>query len=171
MQRVLQVLRAITPIIGAFLILASLSPTRGDERSGNLENTVHQQPPKLSVPFDQTLIVTASWYGVPFHGRLTANGERYDMYHLSAAHKTLPFGSLVRVTNLSNQRSVTVRINDRGPYVRGRSIDLSYAAAQELAMIDHGTAQVRLEVILPALHTTARNALYTTHETTSARQP
>ncbi|MBV8626907.1 MAG: septal ring lytic transglycosylase RlpA family protein [Paraburkholderia sp.] len=87
----------------------------------------------------------ASWYGRFFHGRRTANGERYDMHALTAAHKTLPLGSYVRVTNPDTSRSVVVRINDRGPYVRSRVIDLSYAAAKALGMQRLGTARVKIE--------------------------
>ena len=89
----------------------------------------------------------ASWYGADFHGRRTANGEIYDMYAMTAAHKTLPLGSRVRVTNRRNGRSVVVRINDRGPFVRGRIIDLSLAAARALDMEEEGVAPVRLEVL------------------------
>jgi rare lipoprotein A len=87
----------------------------------------------------------ASWYGRFFHGRRTANGERYDMHALTAAHKTLPLGSYVRVTNPDTSRSVVVRINDRGPYVRSRVIDLSYAAAKAIGMQHLGTARVKIE--------------------------
>lgn len=89
----------------------------------------------------------ASWYGPNFHGKNTANGEVYDQDGLTAAHKTLPFNTVVRVTNLDNGRQVTVRINDRGPYARGRIIDLSRAAAREVDMIGTGTARVRLEIL------------------------
>jgi rare lipoprotein A len=87
----------------------------------------------------------ASWYGHPYHGRRTANGEIYDMYKISAAHRTLPFNTRVQVRNLENGREVEVRINDRGPFVEGRIIDLSYAAAQAIHMA--GIARVRLEVL------------------------
>jgi rare lipoprotein A len=87
----------------------------------------------------------ASWYGRHFHGRRTANGERYDMHALTAAHRTLPLGSYVRVTNPATSRSVIVRINDRGPYARGRVIDLSMAAAAALQMRHAGTARVQIE--------------------------
>jgi rare lipoprotein A len=87
----------------------------------------------------------ASWYGRFFHGRRTANGERYDMHALTAAHRTLPLGSYVRVTNPSTDRSVIVRINDRGPFARGRIIDLSMAAAHMLGMQHAGTASVQIE--------------------------
>jgi len=90
---------------------------------------------------------TASWYGTKFHGKKTANGERYDMYAMSAAHKTLPLPTMVRVTNLDNGRSVVVRVNDRGPFVKSRIIDLSYAAAKALAYDNAGTAPVRVEVL------------------------
>jgi rare lipoprotein A len=89
----------------------------------------------------------ASWYGTDFHGRLTANGEVYDMYALSAAHPTLPLPSYVRVTNLENRRSVVVRVNDRGPYHDNRVIDVSVRAAKILGFFDRGTAQVRVEYV------------------------
>lgn len=89
----------------------------------------------------------ASWYGPDFHGKRTANGEVYNQNELTAAHKTLPFNTVVRVTNLDNGKQVTVRINDRGPYKRGRVIDLSRAAAQEVSMISAGTARVLIEVL------------------------
>lgn len=87
----------------------------------------------------------ASWYGQEFHGRPTSSREVYNMNDMTAAHRTLPFGTNVMVTNLENDRSVVVRINDRGPFVRGRIIDLSYAAARVLGLIGPGTARVRLE--------------------------
>ena len=89
----------------------------------------------------------ASWYGPNFAGRRTANGEIFDPSQLTAAHRTLPFGTHVRVTNLENGRSVVVRINDRGPFKAGRIIDLSQAAANEVGMIGSGTAQVHVEII------------------------
>jgi peptidoglycan lytic transglycosylase len=89
----------------------------------------------------------ASWYGKQFHGRPTANGEIYDMYGLTAAHRLMPLGTVVRVTNRENGRSVTVRVNDRGPFVRGRILDLSYGAAQKLGMTVNGTATVAIEVL------------------------
>ncbi len=92
-------------------------------------------------------IGVASWYGRDFHGKLTANGERYDMHALSAAHKTLPLPSLVRVTNLENGRSVVVRVNDRGPFVKRRLIDLSYAAANALGYTGQGTTRVRVQAL------------------------
>jgi rare lipoprotein A len=95
-----------------------------------------------------TEVGTASWYGDPYHGRRAANGEIYDKNKMTAAHLTLPFGSVVKVTDLDNNRTVSVRITDRGPFVKGRIIDLSQAAARELQMVGPGTAMVRLEVTL-----------------------
>jgi rare lipoprotein A len=89
----------------------------------------------------------ASWYGHPYHGRASASGEIYDMEQMTAAHRTLPFGAQVRVYDLDNQKSVDVRINDRGPFVDGRVIDLSHAAARAIDMIGPGTARVRLEIL------------------------
>jgi rare lipoprotein A len=86
----------------------------------------------------------ASWYGREFHGKKTSNGEIYNMYAMTAAHKTLPLGTYVRVSNLQNNRSAVVRINDRGPFVRGRVIDLSYAAADDIGIVDSGTAWVEV---------------------------
>ena len=88
----------------------------------------------------------ASWYGPRFHGRRTASGERHDMYALTAAHKTLPFGTLVRVRSVMTGREVDVRINDRGPFIKGRVIDVSKAAAQALGMMDEGVKDVLLLV-------------------------
>ncbi|MGH7255221.1 MAG: septal ring lytic transglycosylase RlpA family protein, partial [Nitrospirales bacterium] len=105
------------------------SRLRSDDRSGYTERGM------------------ASWYGPKFHGRLTANGERYDQYAFTAAHRTLPMGSVVVVTSLTNGRRVRVRINDRGPFVRGRIIDLSRSAAEHLGMLTKGVdeVEVRLE--------------------------
>lgn len=89
----------------------------------------------------------ASWYGKKFHGRRTSSGEPYDMYKLTAAHRELPIPAYVRVTHLENGRSLVVRVNDRGPFARNRIIDLSYAAAQRLDMVETGTAPVRIELI------------------------
>jgi rare lipoprotein A len=91
----------------------------------------------------------ASWYGKKFHGKSTANGERYNMYAMTAAHPTLPIPSYVRVTRLDNNKSVVLRINDRGPFHRGRIIDVSYAAAHQLGMLGPGSAQVLVERIMP----------------------
>lgn len=98
----------------------------------------------------------ASWYGKKFHGHTTSNGEIYDMYQMSAAHKSLPLPSFVRVTNLDNNRQVVVRVNDRGPFHDKRLIDLSYAAAYRLGVLQHGTARVEIEAITPGSAADAR---------------
>ena len=92
---------------------------------------------------------TASWYGEPFEGKPTASGEPYEMHQMTAAHMSLPMGSYVKVTNLRNGRSVVVRVNDRGPIVPGRIIDLSYGAAQAIQMRGHGIQRVRLDLVKP----------------------
>lgn len=97
--------------------------------------------------FSYDQIGIASWYGPKFQGRRTSSGERFDMNQMTAAHKSLPFGTIVRVVDLKTQRSVVVRINDRGPFIPGRIIDLSYAAAKKLGIIGPGTALVGLKII------------------------
>jgi rare lipoprotein A len=101
--------------------------------------------PQHQPHYDETGI--ASWYGRDFHGRLTANGEVYDMDAISAAHPTLPLPSMVRVTNLENGRTMVVRINDRGPFKPGRIIDLSRRAAHDLGMLEMGLARVRVQYV------------------------
>ncbi|MEW6234034.1 MAG: septal ring lytic transglycosylase RlpA family protein [Candidatus Omnitrophota bacterium] len=93
------------------------------------------------------LVGEASYYGREFHKRTTASGETYNMYAMTAAHPTLPFGTQVRVTNLENRRSVVVRINDRGPFKNGRIIDVSYGVATKLDFVAQGLAQVKLEIL------------------------
>ena len=105
------------------------------------------QPTKKIESFSQT--GKASWYGPGFHGKKTSSGERFDMNTLSAAHRTLPIPRYARVTNLSNGKSIVVRINDRGPFHGNRVMDLSKAAAKELGFIHTGTANVKVEQILP----------------------
>jgi len=102
---------------------------------------------------------TSSWYGDDFDGQPTANGETYDMYAATAAHPTLPLGSIVRVVNPRNHRSQVVRINDRGPYVEGRELDVSYEVARRLGFDQHGIAKVRLELLeVPARQRTMERA-------------
>ena len=93
------------------------------------------------------LMGVSSFYGSDFHGKLTANGEVYDMYGLTAAHKTLPLNTIIRVTNMANRRNLIVRVNDRGPYVTGRILDLSYGAALKLGFVNQGTTRVKIEII------------------------
>lgn len=89
----------------------------------------------------------ASWYGTYFHGRETASGQPFNMYNYTAAHRSLPLGTKVRVINPENGKSVIVQINDRGPYVKGRTIDLSYAAAKSIGIVEDGISQVKIEII------------------------
>ena len=127
----------ITSSLGLFLLSC------GEKR------TVHAAvpPPPTVSTLPAGEVGLASWYGNPYHGRSSASGEIYDMEQLTAAHRTLPFGTLVRVVNLENSKTVDVRINDRGPFVDDRVIDLSHAAAQAIDLIGPGTARVRLEVL------------------------
>jgi rare lipoprotein A len=108
--------------------------------------SVHR-PPSPPPIVKGVQIGVASWYGPGFHGNRTANGEIYDQFELTAAHPSLPLGTRAMVTNLRNGRAVEVRINDRGPFVDGRAIDLSYAAARTIGMIGPGTTRVRIEVL------------------------
>lgn len=101
--------------------------------------------PEIDPSYDEEGV--ASWYGPGFHGRSTANGEQYDQFAMTAAHKTLPLPSVVKVTNLANGKSAIVRVNDRGPFVGGRIIDLSRTAAEEIGMMGSGTAKVRVQML------------------------
>jgi rare lipoprotein A len=124
------------------LILAVLLFASG---CGKKKVAAHPPAPAPKVGAAETGI--ASWYGNPYHGRAAADGEIYDMEKLTAAHRTLPFNTWVRVENLTNQQTVDVRIIDRGPFVAGRIIDISHAAAQQIGMIGTGTAKVRVVII------------------------
>ena len=118
---------------------ASSAPSR----SAQIKPGIQKQAGKTK-PFQ---VGTASWYGEYFDGKPTARGEDYDMYDMTAAHPTLPLGSYVRVTNLRNGRAVVVKVNDRGPIVEGRIIDLSYGAAQALQFQQRGLQRVRLDIV------------------------
>ena len=113
--------------------------------SGNVRNTLNSTTNQFQIA--QLYSGRASWYGPKFHGRRTANGEIFDSNAFTAAHPSLPFGTKVRVTNLRNGLSVIVRINDRGPFVKGRIIDVSAAAARVLGMVNSGTASVQLDIL------------------------
>ena len=112
------------------------------------------KPPQTPAPAGYIEEGNASWYGVPFNGRRASNGEIYDMYKLTAAHRTLPFETMVRVTNLNNGKSTTVRITDRGPFVDNRIIDLSLAAAREIDSVGPGVVHVRVEVLTQGIDPT-----------------
>jgi rare lipoprotein A len=103
--------------------------------------------PQVGVQHGHEVRGIASWYGPGFHGKRTASGERFNQNELTAAHKTLPFGTIVRVTNLNNGRTVEVRVNDRGPFVRGRVIDLSREAARRVDMIQAGIVPAQVEIV------------------------
>ena len=122
---------------------------RADVARGRLRATQHRAAACSPARIGSTETGIASWYGVPYDGRPTASGEIFDMEKLTAAHRALPFQTWVEITNLSNGKQVDVRITDRGPFVRGRIIDLSMAAAGQIDMIRAGTARVRLKVIDP----------------------
>ena len=134
------------------LLIVGLGAAQGPNNS-EASSAQTSQIPK-SEPSKQTKtgpyqVGTASWYGEFFDGKMTASGEDYDMYDLTAAHPTLPLGSYVKVTNLRNGRAVVVKVNDRGPIVQGRIIDLSYGAAQVLNFQQRGLQKVRLDIVKP----------------------
>jgi len=133
------------------LLLASSfsNQTQKIDLQDNFElSTLEQTIPLEKQPLiAKTFGGKASWYGPGFHGRLTANGERYNQNAMTAAHKSLRFGTRVKVTNLRNGRSVIVRINDRGPFIKGRVIDLSAAAARSINMIHSGVAPVKITIL------------------------
>ena len=132
-----------------FLIVVALVAMAGCGHKRRPKVTAVPRTPRapVTVPVGHTEEGVASWYGHPYHGRQAANGEIYDMEKMTAAHRTLPFNTWVRVHDLATNRTTEVRITDRGPFVGGRIIDLSHAAAQELGIIGPGTARVRVEVI------------------------
>jgi rare lipoprotein A (peptidoglycan hydrolase) len=128
-----------------FAAALTLTAPAGGER---VQVEVHAQLPAPTARGpERTQNGRVSWYGPGFHGRRTANGEVFDTNELTMAHRTLPFGTEVRVINLTNGRSVVLRVNDRGPYVRGRIADLSHAAAARLGFVDDGVTRARIEVI------------------------
>jgi len=145
--------------LASVLLVVSLGAAQGPTSSGSKETqaTISRQVVTVSQEEAQSKpkhhaayqVGTASWYGSYFDGRTTASGEPYNMYDLTAAHPTLPLGSWVRVTNLHNGRRVYVRINDRGPIVPGRIIDLSYGAAEALHFKNKGLQRVRLDLATP----------------------
>jgi rare lipoprotein A len=128
-------------------VLALFAPAacRKKRKSARLPHAPAPARPRPKIGWTETGV--ASWYGIPYHGRQAANGEIYNMNELTAAHRTLPFGAIVKVTSLSSSASVTVRITDRGPFVGDRIIDLSRQAARQIDMIGPGIMKVRLEVV------------------------
>jgi rare lipoprotein A len=121
------------------------------------QRTAAHLPPPSPAPIRNAETGLASWYGHPYHGRPAANGEIYDMEGFTAAHRTLPFGTWVRVVNLTNDKTVDVRITDRGPFVENRIIDLSHAAAGAIGLIGPGVGRVRLDILSVPSRTSAQN--------------
>ena len=134
-------------IILLLFLSCTVSPRYGGQSNGSTKK------PKKNIKYSKKnknsseLKGVSSWYGPNFHGKLTANGEVYDMYGVTAAHKTLTLGTVVRVTNLDNGKSLILRINDRGPYVDGRILDCSFGAAKKLGFHEQGTANVEIKII------------------------
>lgn len=117
----------------SFLFLCTHTYAKSVEKNYSLKNN--------------STIGIGSWYGTDFHGKKTASGKRFNMYNCTAAHRSLPLGTKVRVVNLKNGRDIIVKINDRGPFKKGRIIDLSYAAAKSIGMVRSGIAKVKVEVL------------------------
>jgi rare lipoprotein A len=143
--------------LGLLILTPSINPTSTGKTSNPLPNEtglpsispvsqLNSNPAGQPKPLAVWTCVTG-WYGEPFDGQQTANGEIYDMYATTAAHPTLPLGSIIRVVNTRNHRSQVVRINDRGPYVEGRELDVSYEVARRLGFDQSGLAKVRLELL------------------------
>ena len=131
-------------IISLLSISCSNSPRY---RTGSLPEKKGQIPLATKGKHAKVLYGVSSYYGEDFHGKLTANGEVYDMYGVTAAHKTLPLNTVARVTNMENDKSIILRINDRGPYVAGSILDCSYGAAKKLGFVIQGTTKVKIEII------------------------
>ena len=144
-------MRRVLPCIMATLLMVA---TVGAAPATKGPRSSKSAPPKPERPYQ---IGRASWYGKPFHGRTTASGEPYDMFQFTAAHRYLPLGTWVKVTNLRNGKSLMVRINDRGPVPESRIIDLSYGAAAMLEFRHAGVEQVRLDLVTPQMVAAAQN--------------
>ncbi len=164
--------------IGLLLAFALISACAGREAPPTPLAAIEPAPFPVSIPVPLPKPVPeqepnyretglADWYGRELHGKQTANGEVFDMYGLSAAHRTLPLGTVVHVTNLDNFKSITVRITDRGPFLKSRFLDLSYGAAKELDFVSQGTARVKIEAVVavrdPARYT-VQAAVFTEEE-------
>lgn len=138
-------------LVGFTIVREEIMDEKGNEpeefSSVNLKDDSLQMERKSIIQFLDKGKMTASWYGPRFHGRLTANGEIYDQMAFTAAHKTMPFGTLLKLTNLRNQKIVIVRINDRGPYIYGRELDLSKGAALTLGMVKRGVVNLKVEEV------------------------
>ena len=130
------------------LYACSVSPRYNSNNISNNQNGSNYKNKSQKFNKNKKVYIgVSSWYGPNFHGKLTANGEVYDMYGVTAAHKTLPLNTVARVTNVENDKSVILRITDRGPYISGRMLDCSMGAAKKLDFYEQGTAKVKVEVI------------------------
>jgi rare lipoprotein A len=156
------------PVHAGFAIIAGFALVALAAASGCSHRVVAKAPVPAKIGATESGL--ASWYGVPYHGRRTASGEIYDMEQLTAAHRTLPFQTWVEVTDLDNGKRVSVRVTDRGPFVDGRVIDLSLAAARKIEMVGPGTARVKLKVIV-APRGSEKIAAQKTENTTPAETP
>ncbi len=151
----------ITTLIAVSAGFIGFGDTSANENNGAAKITVSRdaEPSMTTVSFNQMGVMTASWYGPRFHGKTTANGEQYNQMAFTSAHKSLPFGTILQVTNLRNGKTVIVRINDRGPYIEGRDLDLSKGTALVLGMISRGVVKVKVEEILLNSETSLINTL------------
>ncbi|HEV7220346.1 MAG: septal ring lytic transglycosylase RlpA family protein [Terriglobales bacterium] len=143
---------AILVLVGLGAAQGPISSGSSDTRKATAAATISEVTPAKASHAKPYQVGTASWYGDYFEGKQTASGEPFNMYDLTAAHPTLPLGTVVRVTNLRNREAVLVRINDRGPVVPGRIIDLSYSAAKVLHFKAQGLQRVRLDIVKPRPH-------------------
>jgi rare lipoprotein A len=132
-------------LLAVLLVLTALGSGCAHRQPQQVTTAPEEPPPKIEKGATEKGL--ASWYGEPYHGRLTASSEVYDMHDMTAAHRTLPFGTLVEVTRRDTGADVEVRVNDRGPFIRGRIIDLSYAAAKRIGLDRDGVAPVRIRVV------------------------
>ncbi len=144
------VMLAFISIVGFTLEVSNSSSDTVEPLLIENESDISVKPPAADlslIEYEDLGNMKASWYGPGFHGRKTANGERFDQMAYTVAHKSMKFGTLLRITNPKNGRSIVVRVNDRGPYIEGRELDLSKAAAHELGFIKRGTARLKVEKI------------------------
>lgn len=144
------VMLAFISLVGFTLEVSQSSSEFSEPTIIENEADIAVKPPaadKSLIEYEDLGMMKASWYGPGFHGRKTANGERFDQMAYTVAHKSMKFGTLLKITNPKNGRTIVVRVNDRGPYIEGRELDLSKAAAHELGLIKRGTARLKVEKI------------------------
>jgi len=146
------IVKALLLLLLAFWLLCCTAAPRYVSQPGTTGKP--GEAPLLMPGSAREAILTASFYGEEFHGRLTSNGELFDMYGYTAAHKYLPFGTRLKVTNPANGRSVIVVVNDRGPFIPGRDLDLSYGAARKIGLVNDGVAKVKVKVLKYGADTT-----------------